>query len=118
MTTSAFQPLTWRIEHHGQATVVHVAGEVDLATQAQFSQAVRSGLDSPEKLVVLDLTGVDFMSSVGLRAMVQANYDAQEAGKVFRVVLRSGGATRRSIEISGLDQVLASYGTVDEALSD
>jgi anti-sigma B factor antagonist len=119
MTDTVDQPpLRWSVEHLDEATVVHVAGDVDLATQADFTDAVRSGLNSPAELIVLDLTGVDFLGSIGLRVMIQAQYDAKQAGQVLRVAEGSGGAVYRTLEVSGLDQVFELFKTVSEALPD
>jgi anti-sigma B factor antagonist len=106
--------LTWTVEPGDHATVVHLDGVIDLATQQIFDEAVRAGLRGSSAITILNLDKVTFLASVGLRVLVQAHQDTQDSGRAVRVV--DGAAiVHRIMEISGLEQVLALYPTVTEA---
>ncbi|MFD2420744.1 STAS domain-containing protein [Amycolatopsis pigmentata] len=101
----------------GSAVVVTVAGEVDLATAAQLESAASRGLEQAGKhLCVIDLTSVGFLGSPGLSALVRAAKQAENRQEPLRIVVDSNRPVIRPIEISGLDQVLSLYHTVEEAL--
>jgi anti-sigma B factor antagonist len=101
----------------GSAAVVTVAGEVDLATAAQLESAASRGLaQAGERLCVVDLTSVSFLGSPGLSALVRAAKQAEKRPAPLRIVVDSNRPVIRPLEISGLDQVLSLYHTVEEAL--
>jgi anti-sigma B factor antagonist len=98
--------------------ILAVRGEVDLSTGGRLmeagSAALREAAGAP---VVLDLTGVDFLSSSGLGLLVALHDDGRELGAPLRVVVDPTRPVIRPIRTMGLDEVLALYGTVDEAVA-
>lgn len=106
----------WSVEPGGTVTVVHVAGEVDLGTDHEFAKAVWDGLDSGSPVVILDLAGITFMGSVGIRVLIEAHHEAQGAGRVVRIV-DGTRFVRRVLEITGLGDVLTVHHTLEEAQS-
>jgi anti-sigma B factor antagonist len=70
----------------GRATVVALRGELDLAGATALEQELaRLDEDAPEA-VVLDLRGVEFMDSSGLRVIATNALSAQERGRRFALV--------------------------------
>jgi anti-anti-sigma factor len=108
--------LRCRVVQHRDTHVVSVLGEVDMATAPALAEAVRSALDQSRHLVVVDLTEVAFMGSAGLGVLLSAHESATRTQRYVRVVVGKS-VVRRSTEIAGLDQVLALYNTVEDALS-
>jgi len=56
----------------GSSVVVSVTGEVDIATTAQLSDALRAALRRGAMGLVCDLTGVGFLGAAGLRTLLAA----------------------------------------------
>ncbi|MFL6119332.1 STAS domain-containing protein [Actinophytocola sp.] len=102
------------VEHHGAATVLRVAGELDLLTTPTFTQACEQELGKRPPVLVIDLTGVTFLASVGMSAIVSAHEAAGERTKV-RVVAGTRD-TLRPIRVTGLDKLLSVYSSLPEAL--
>lgn len=69
----------------GPASVVTVSGRVDSQTAPQLDEALAQLGASGKNKIVLDLKGVDYMSSAGLRAIVKAGQAAQKAGGELRL---------------------------------
>jgi anti-sigma B factor antagonist len=69
---------------HGGVTVLEVSGEIDGRTAPAFQEQVLAGL-GPEARVALDLAGVTFLSSAGLRALLLVHREA--SGRRARLVL-------------------------------
>ena len=89
---------------HDEA-VLYVAGEVDLATAPRLLQALQAALAS-DRRVIVDLAGMSFIDSQGIRALLQA-FKVSETGVAERLVLRSlRPQARKLLELTGLDQVL------------
>jgi anti-anti-sigma factor len=85
--------------------VIALAGEFDLAGVQEFEAELRPlETDAPDVLVV-DLTGLAFMDSSGLRALVMADQRARKAQR--RLAIVPGPPTvRRVFEITALDERL------------
>ncbi|GAA4437884.1 STAS domain-containing protein [Actinokineospora soli] len=85
--------------------VISVSGEVDLATAADLERALADAMATSDSgAIEVDLAGVEFMDSAGLRVLVAARKQAEDAGRDFR--LRSPhDRVRRIIEITGLSAV-------------
>jgi anti-sigma B factor antagonist len=111
----AFPPLWSWTDQHVDVTVVHIAGEVDMATKPHLSKAVMDALDGSSSLVVADLANVTFFGAAGLKVLVHAHEIAERRQRRFRVVL-GAGAARRSIQVIGLEQILAVHDTLEDAL--
>ncbi|CAM4055743.1 STAS domain-containing protein [Kibdelosporangium persicum] len=106
--------LNWSVETTDRSTVVHLHGEIDLATEDEFADAARAGLAENSPVVILDLTKVTFLGSVGLRVLVLAHREAADAGLVLQVV-EGSPIVHRILEVSGLDQLLSVHPTLDDA---
>ncbi|MBK5223716.1 MAG: STAS domain-containing protein [Acidimicrobiia bacterium] len=80
---------------------VVVTGEIDVASApalgAKFDELIEAGA----LLVVLDSSGVEFVDSSGLRALVAASNQLQEAGGQLLIEGMSG-AMQKTLEVSGL----------------
>jgi anti-sigma B factor antagonist len=81
--------------------VITVVGDVDISTVAQLTEAIDRALAGAPREVVFDLSGVRFMDSSGLAAMVTV----PAAGAPVSVRSASHIA-RRVIEVSGLADAL------------
>jgi len=63
-------PDRWGLDRTAEGLSVH--GEIDLATAEPFEeQAGEAVMDAPGSSVLLDLSGVTFMDSAGLHALIR-----------------------------------------------
>lgn len=98
--------------------VVSVAGEIDMATAPTLRAAVQAAIrESAGEACVLDLTAVTFLGSSGLSALVEAAQLSEARREPLRIVVDANRPVIRPIMVTGLDDVLALYHTVDEALA-
>lgn len=109
---------TRRVAHDHEAVVVTVAGEIDVLTVDRLRVAVSDGFDQlPEgAILVIDLTDVTFLGSSGLQALVEATRAALRRREPLRIVVDHTRPVIRPIELTGLDDVLALFYTVEQAL--
>ncbi len=107
--------LTPSVGVHEGATVLRVAGEVDLATAPALENAIEGVLGEKPAALIIDLTRVSFLASAGMAALVAAH---QRAGAATTIaVVADGPATSRQLKMTSLDQVFALYSTLDAALA-
>ena len=91
----------------GPTTTVVLAGELDPATAPNLRDAVGDLVADPDvERVVLDLSGLTFLDSSGLRVFVTAREELRERGA--ELVLRGPSAnTQRLLDITGLGEIIA-----------
>jgi anti-sigma B factor antagonist len=111
---SAADPITTSIAQREGATVVSIGGEIDLNTAPEFEAAIAAALEEDPPVVLIELSEVRFMASVGLRILAATREKASKSTQV--AVIASSAAASRPIQLTGLDQVVSLYPTLDEAL--
>ncbi|MDQ0763911.1 STAS domain-containing protein [Streptomyces canus] len=95
--------------------VVTLGGEIDHQTGGTLRQALDvTGTASPR--VVIDMRGVGFMDSTGVNILLAAHRDLTEAGGWLRLAAPTQ-AVLRTIQIVGLDTVIACHRTLSQALN-
>jgi anti-sigma B factor antagonist len=98
----------------GGATVVRLAGQLDLHNAEQVREALlREAAGEPQRLVV-DLEEVTFLDSTTLGILVEARSRLRNRD-AFRLAA-PGLEVRRALEVSGLDHHFSVHETVDDAL--
>ena len=95
--------------------MVAVGGEIDLSTAPAFEAAVATALTEDPAVLVIDLSDVTFMASVGLRILVATQEELRESVQV--AVVANNPATSRPIEMTGLHEIISLYPTLDDALA-
>ena len=107
--------ITTSVERRDDITLLIVGEVVDLATAPALEQAIDGLLAEEPKALIVDLSGVTFLASVGLRLLVSTHERVSKSGEF--AVVASGPITSRPIQLTRLDEVFAMYPTLDEALT-
>jgi anti-anti-sigma factor len=107
--------ITTSVEHRDDITLLTVGEVVDLATAPVLEEAIDGLLAEEPKALIVDLSGVTFLASVGLRLLVSTHEKLGGSGQF--AVVASGPITSRPIQLTKLDEVFAMYPTLDEALT-
>ena len=95
--------------------VMQVSGEVDLANSLAFKECLSDGLDCAAALVVLDLDGADRVDTTGLSVILEVAKRCTREDRELAIVC-SEGRVRDALAVTGLDQMIATHATLDEAL--
>lgn len=98
----------------GDVTVVHVGGEIDLYTAPQPGAALHEQITTGHTHLVVDLIGVSFMDSSGLRVLLQALRAARSRDGSLRLVCASERILK-VLGITGLDKLFAISSSVAAA---
>jgi anti-anti-sigma factor len=81
-------------------------GELDLATAPELEQLLIERIDASQEVVV-DLRGLEFMDSSGIRVLVAAHARAGRTGtRVLIVRPEPDSAVAKIVEVAGLDREL------------
>jgi anti-sigma B factor antagonist len=102
------------VERQDGSAVVKVAGEFDLAATEAVDKALMDVEDGTCGLVVLDLRGVTFLDSTGLRTITSADHRARDAGHELRIV-RGPEQVQKLLYVTGMDKILPLVDDPDES---
>jgi anti-sigma B factor antagonist len=94
-----------RSEHDPHATIIRLYGEFDLSSEEAFREQLGALLDGDITTLVMDLRGLTFMDSTGLRVLISLKNLADDVGFDY-VVHCDGGPVRRLLRETGMDGVL------------
>lgn len=92
ITAEQYDVCRWRVV---------VEGELDLATAPRFESVLGNAASADGATVEVDLSGVSFVDSSGLRAIVATARDLEQRGGRLRISAMSAAA-RRVLEVAGL----------------
>src|SRR5712671_2763215 len=92
-------------ERDGEAIRVALSGELDISSAARVESELATAETAEPSVLILDLRGLEFMDSTGLRSVVSADARARESGRRL-VVVRGPEAVQRIFRLTRLDERL------------
>src|SRR6266536_1535079 len=105
--------LDLRVQRHDDRAVVHISGEVDLATCPQLRDVLAELVDDGVHHLIVDLEQVSFLDSSGIGVLGVLGR-IREHGGSLRLTAPSPHV-RRVLELTGITTLLPTYATLDEA---
>ncbi len=96
-------------------TLVEVNGRVDSMTANELGETLSTEIDRGRTRIVLDLAGVDYMSSAGLREIVAALKKVKRSAGDVRIAQPSERVLE-VLEMAGLDTVMQIFTTQMDAI--
>jgi anti-sigma B factor antagonist len=103
---TAVPTLEFETTRNAPVAVITATGELDLSGAALLESELERLAEEPElATVVLDLRGLQFMDSSGLRLVVLADMQARESGRRF-VLVRGTETVHRVFEITRMSERL------------
>ncbi|OGO13914.1 MAG: hypothetical protein A2Y93_13860 [Chloroflexi bacterium RBG_13_68_17] len=103
-------------QEYKRLTVVTVTGRVDSATSGDFESALHGLIEKGRFNLVLDMAGVEFLSSSGLRVMVSVLKTVRQAGGELCTAQPAAQASD-AIAIAGLDALFRTYPSREAAIA-
>jgi len=98
----------------GGASAIAVEGELDLETAPQFTEEVEVAVWDTVGAFVLDLSGLSFLDSSGLHALLRARaYLAREDRPL--VLVCPPGPVRRVLDLTGVLETFNAYSSPETA---
>jgi anti-anti-sigma factor len=97
------------------AVVVGVSGRIDLSNADALREALTAALAKARTALIVDLSGVEYISSAGLRSLVIVFKSGRAQGREFAIAA-PGPLVREILAISRFDLVFPIYDTVGGAI--
>ena len=92
-----------------------VAGEVDLLTAPALQAALIDTISATPSNLVIDLSAVRFLASIGLNVLVETLAALEATGHHLAIVVGDNPVVTRALQTTGLDQVFDLHVTMATA---
>jgi anti-anti-sigma factor len=96
------------ITQQAHVTVALVSGSLDALTSDRLTAALTEQIEAGRVRLVGDLSGVEYTSSAGLRALLGVLKEARRQGGDLRLAA-ARDAVRRVLDMSGFTGIIKSY---------
>ena len=103
------------VRHEQDRVVLRLTGELDLASSTIFERALESTEITDTPLVVLDLDGLTFVDSSGLRIILLAHEGSRDREQEFAITPGSP-QVQRLLSITSVSEHLHVIASPDDAL--
>jgi anti-anti-sigma factor len=100
--------------YEGATPVLVLSGRLNQATADALHSAAMEAVDQAEKGLIIDMGGVDFIASVGIRALIRPSQSlAMKGGKL--AIANLSPKMSEFFSLTGLDQTFSVFETVADA---
>jgi anti-sigma B factor antagonist len=104
----------WSVHATGDEVTIALVGEIDLSNEAALGAALAAAVGTTPAKIFIDLAGVSYLDSSGVRCLLSVASHAAAAGSEL-VVCRPVGIVLRVLEICGVDELLLRSSRGDRA---
>jgi anti-sigma B factor antagonist len=103
------------VSREGERVVLRLDGELDLASVPLLEREVELATLDDTASIVLDLRGLEFLDSTGLRTILLLDKRSSERGQTFALV-RGSEQVQRLMSMTRVDEHLKIIATPEEIL--
>jgi len=98
----------------GDFTVISISGRLDAMTSPDLEKEIGGLMDKGETMLAMDMAGLDYISSAGLRIILAAAKKLRPRdGKIFLAGLKK--PVMEIFKISGFDAIIPIFDNVEAA---
>lgn len=95
--------------------LLKLSGELDMATADDLERAIASASSAQPRVIVLDLRGLDFIDSTGLRTLISEHDRSNQSGRKLALV-QGSRQVDRLLSITRVGEHLQLVASPEEAL--
>ena len=100
----------------GGAVVLSLAGRIDTVAAPMLEQAVNRAIDAGDRKILLDFSGVSYISSGGLRVLLVSAKKLKDPGDRFGLCCLTADVLK-VLRLAGFTSLFSIYTTEGEALA-
>jgi len=115
--TSYTDPLHLKVDHRGDAIVAKLSGSAHMEDTSELQDKLVALVDEHPKQLIIDLTDLNFISSVGLGGIIAAHLRSRHNKGVVKLVSPQS-TIMDLLEVTRLTKLFDIYDSVDSALAD
>ena len=99
----------------GNVTILKAQGKLDSTSSPEFDKLLSSLVENGTRQIALDLSGLEYVSSAGLRVFLSTAKRLKQAqGKL--ALANPAAQVQQIFDIAGFDSILPIFRTVNEAV--
>jgi anti-sigma B factor antagonist len=92
-----------------------ISGRLDVPGTDSVASQLAELTAAPKKGVVVDLSAVKFLASIGIRALIISAKAVQQRGGKMVLVVSGGSTVMMSLEATGIDQLIPVFNNAHDA---
>lgn len=92
-----------------------IAGRLDMPGTDSVAAQLEALAAAPKKGVVVDLTALRFLASIGIRALIVSAKAVQRRGGKMVLVVNAGSSVMMSLDATGVGDLLPVFGNTADA---
>jgi anti-sigma B factor antagonist len=116
MTASSARTLRIEIEPRGECAVVRLSGSATMDVAGDLQDRLFALLDTGTRRVVLDLSDLDFISSVGLGGIIAAHLRCRHCSGMVQIASPKP-AIRELLTVTRLDRLFPIHDSIESAVA-
>ena len=94
--------------------LITIKGRIDSATAPQLAQALENANESGKYKLVVDMAGLEYMSSAGFRALLAAQRNSKKYNRGEVVLVGVPDRIREALDLAGFTEL---FKTFDDTLT-
>jgi stage II sporulation protein AA (anti-sigma F factor antagonist) len=103
------------LEGDGEVLTARITGEIDLSNASELEETIVDAVPNTALGMVVDLSGVEYLDSAGVRMLVHLVERFRWRQQVMRAAAPDGSRVRGVLSMAGADGVIPVDATVTEA---
>jgi anti-anti-sigma factor len=103
------------LEGDGEVLTARITGEIDLSNASELEETIVDAVPNTALGMVVDLSGVEYLDSAGVRMLVHLVERFRWRQQVIRAAAPDGSRVRGVLSMAGADGVIPVDATVTEA---
>ena len=92
-----------------------ISGRLDMPGTDSVSAQLVELAAAPKKGVVVDLSAVKFLASIGIRALITSAKAVQQRGGKMVLVVNDSSTVMMSLEATGVDDLIPVFSSISDA---
>ena len=106
-----------QLDLRGDVAVARFEGEIDLANAPMVSAQILAGVPNDAIGLVIDLSAVEYIDSVGLRMLFSVVRSLQASRQAVAIALEHASPIRKLLKMTAVDEAIVLRSCVDECAS-
>ena len=94
---------------------IKITGRLDIPGTAEIELKLTSLTATSSRRVIVDLTGVDFLASIGIRALVTNAKALKGRGGRMALFVGDNAAVAKTLTVTGIDMIIPLFTSEAEA---
>jgi anti-anti-sigma factor len=99
----------------GDTRKIVISGRLDVEGTDSVAAKLVELAGAPKKGVIVDLSPLKFLASIGIRALIESAKAVKARGGKMVLVVKTGSTVMMSIKATGVDQFVPVFGSAADA---